>query len=131
MPRLPITALLAAAVLSTSLATRADAQHLGPQRQLLAIEPFYQHTRLDIADGVSREGVNAYGGRLWINLDPFHFIRNSSIALYASRSPSTTEFQSSVTTFGAEYDQFLVRAAARQARGSVPVGGDRGNALSP
>lgn len=87
----------------------AVAQALGPQRQFLALEPYYERTQLDVGSSVSKDGLNGFGGRLWINLDPFHFILNSSIALYGSHAPSQSGQQTSLTTFGAEYDQFFVR----------------------
>ena len=92
-----------------SLAHVAGAQALGPQRQFLAIEPFYEHTSLDLGSTVSKDQLNGFGARLWINLDPFHFITNSSIALYGSHAPSQSGRAVSLTTFGAEYDQFFVR----------------------
>ena len=101
------TALAAVTMLST--ASVAHAQALGPQRQFLAVEPYYEHTRLDLGDARPKDDLNAFGARLWINLDPFHFITNSSIALYASHAPSQSGRQVSVTTFGAEYDQYFVR----------------------
>lgn len=98
------------AAFATILMTQqAAAQALGPQRQFLAVEPFYERTQLDVGNGASKEGENGFGARVWINLDPFHFILNSSIALYGSHAPSQSGAQASFTTFGAEYDQFFVR----------------------
>ncbi len=94
---------------AVAFAGAAGAQALGPQRQFLAIEPFYEHTSLDLGDTRSKDELNGFGARLWINLDPFHFITNSSIALYGSHAPSQSGRQVSATTFGAEYDQFFVR----------------------
>ncbi len=99
-----LVALGASAPMST-----AAAQALGPQRQFLALEPYYERTQLDVGSAVSKDGLNGFGGRLWINLDPFHFILNSSIALYGSHAPSQSGQQTSLTSFGAEYDQFFVR----------------------
>lgn len=95
-------------------ALSAGAQALGPQRQFLALEPYYERISLDAGEGADREGLNGYGGRLWINLDPFHFIPKSSIALYLSHTPSqgapTASFNGvKALHYGAEYDQFLVR----------------------
>ena len=92
----------------------AGAQALGPQRQFLAIEPYYEYTNFDVGTGSPKEKTNGYGARLWINLDPFHFIQSSSIALYLSRTPSQGNVNAAfngVTAlhYGAEYDQFLVR----------------------
>lgn len=103
-----------AAVGLISLTQAAHAQALGPQRQFLAIEPYYESTTFDLGQGVAKEAVNGYGGRLWINLDPFHFIPNGSIALYTSYAPSqgnATAAFNGITTlhYGAEYDQYFVR----------------------
>lgn len=87
----------------------AGAQALGPQRQFLAIEPYYERTQLDVGTAASREGLNGFGARLWINFAPFHFIPNSSIALFGSHAPSQSGRSVSLTTFGAEYDQFFVK----------------------
>lgn len=92
-----------------SLTQVAGAQALGPQRQFLAVEPYYEHTSLDVGGTTSKDQLNGFGARLWINLDPFHFITNSSIALYGSHAPSQSGRAVSMTTFGAEYDQFFVR----------------------
>jgi hypothetical protein len=112
MRRLVTTTLAALALLS--VARRTDAQALGPQRQFLAIEPYYERASFDAGVGVARQGTNSYGARLWINLDPFHFIPSGSIALFMSRTPSqgsTTSAFNGVTAlhYGAEYDQYLVR----------------------
>ena len=92
-----------------SLAHVAGAQALGPQRQFLAVEPYYEHTSLDLGSSLSKDQLNGFGARLWINLDPFHFITNSSIALFGSHAPSQSGRAVSMTTVGAEYDQFFVR----------------------
>ena len=107
MPRLLRATLVALLALCATRA--ADAQALGPQRQFLAIEPFYEHTSLDLGNTRSRDDLNGFGARLWINLDPFHFITNSSIALYGSHTPSQAGRQVRLTTYGAEYDQYFVR----------------------
>ena len=86
MRRSSILGLAALGMIASTLSLGAQA--LGPQRQFLALEPYYERTSLDAGEGVARESVNGYGGRLWINLDPFHFIPKSSIALYLSRTPS-------------------------------------------
>lgn len=85
------------------------AQALGPQRQFLAIEPYYERTALDFGENVSKRNLNGYGARLWINLDPFHFIPNGSIALFGSYAPKQTAGNVRAWQWGAEYDQFLVR----------------------
>ena len=97
------------AVAFASLARTGGAQALGPQRQFLAVEPYYEHTSLDLGSTLSKDELNGFGARLWINLDPFHFITNSSIALYGSHAPSQSGRAVSMTTFGAEYDQYFVR----------------------
>ena len=112
MRRSSILGLAALGVIASTLSLGAQA--LGPQRQFLALEPYYERTSLDAGEGADREGINGYGGRLWINLDPFHFIPKSSIALYLSRTPSQGSAGATFNGvkaihFGAEYDQFLVR----------------------
>jgi hypothetical protein len=117
-------ALAAAALLGASLgASRAGAQALGPQRQFLAIEPYYEHTRLDVGmnDVSATTSLNGYGARLWINGAPFHFPLNSSIALFMTYAPSRSQsgpqqFPAgpissgfSVLHYGAQIDQFFVR----------------------
>jgi hypothetical protein len=95
-----------------ALAPAVHAQALGPQRQFLAIEPYYERTNFDVGEGFDKENTNGYGARLWVNLDPFHFILNSSIALFASYTPSQGNASFDGVTawhYGAEYDQFLVR----------------------
>ena len=92
-----------------SLAHTVGAQALGPQRQFLAIEPYYERTSLDLGSTLPKDELNGFGARLWINLDPFHFIPNSSIALYGSHAPPQSGRAVSMSTFGAEYDQFFVR----------------------
>ncbi len=100
---------LAALIAFSPVVHELAAQALGPQRQFLAIEPYYEHTQLDVGQSRDKDGLDGYGARLWINLDPFHFILNSSIALYASHAPSQGASKVSLTTFGAEYDQFFTR----------------------
>lgn len=99
----------AVALLALSVTRMLGAQALGPQRQFLAIEPFYEHTSLDLGSTRSKDDLNGFGARLWINLDPFHFITNSSIALYGSHTPSQGGRAVRLTTYGAEYDQYFVR----------------------
>lgn len=103
---------LGAAALGVVPARAAHAQALGPQRQFLAIEPYYEHTSFDVGEGFGKENTNGYGARLWVNLDPFHFILNSSIALFVSHTPGqgNEAFEGvSAWHYGAEYDQFFVR----------------------
>ena len=97
------------AIGAVTLAQPMLAQALGPQRQFLAVEPYYERTQLDVGSTASKVNLNGFGARLWINLDPFHFILNSSIALYASHAPSQSGNAASLYTYGAEYDQFFVR----------------------
>ena len=97
------------ALVALSVSRLAEGQALGPQRQFLAIEPFYEHTSLDLGSTRAKDDLNGFGARLWINLDPFHFITNSSIALYGSHTPSQGGRSVRVTTYGAEYDQYFVR----------------------
>lgn len=104
--------LLVGAVAATSalaIVPRLGAQALGPQRQFLALEPYYEHTQLDNGAGAARTSLNGYGGRLWINLDPFHFIPGGSIALFTSFAPKQQSTNSTALHYGAEYDQYLVR----------------------
>lgn len=106
-----IHAALAGAVALTGLAHGAGAQALGPFRQFLAIEPYYERTTFDNGAAVDKTSFNGYGARLWINLEPFHFIPHSSFALSGSYAPSQSTSRASsasLRTFGAEYDQFLV-----------------------
>jgi hypothetical protein len=109
---------IAIAALGVSLsAQHAAAQALGPQRQFLAIEPYYERSSFDAGLGADKVSFNGYGGRLWINTDPFHFIPNGSIALFLSYAPKQDIAQSGTTAssgttqlgYGFEYDQFLVR----------------------
>ena len=103
-----------AIALGVALAPAAHAQALGPQRQFLALEPYYEWTNFDAGQGSQREKTNGYGARLWVNLDPFHFIPHGSIALYTSYTPSqggTNAAFDGVTAlhYGAEYDQYFLR----------------------
>jgi len=72
-------------------ATNASAQKLGPQRQFLSIDAFYDRLQLDAGEGRSRIGIDGYGTRLWINGAPFagpsSFLGKTSIGLYYSRNP--------------------------------------------
>jgi hypothetical protein len=109
MRRVIQCALAVAALVGASGSARAQA--LGPFRQFLAIEPFYERTSLDNGSGVDKINFNGYGARLWINLDPFHFIPHGSIALSGSYAPSHDVGGNASTTLrilGAEYDQFFV-----------------------
>ena len=110
MRRFSIISLAALGVFACTLS--AGAQALGPQRQFLAIEPYYERTMFDVGAGRSKQSRDGYGGRLWINTDPFHFIPNGSIALFTTYSPKTTSdagVRSDALNYGLEYDQFLVR----------------------
>ncbi len=70
---------------------RVSAQQLGPQRQFLSIEGFYDRLQLDAGAGQSRIGIDGYGARLWINAAPFagpnSALGKTAIALYYSRNP--------------------------------------------
>lgn len=90
-------------------ASSARAQALGPQRQFLAIEPYYEHVQLDNGSGADRTSLNGYGGRLWINLEPFHLIPHGSIALFTSYAPKQATGNATALHYGAEYDQYVVR----------------------
>lgn len=111
-----LSTLCLAALGALSLARGAGAQALGPQRQFLAIEPYYERTRLDLGGG-DQASFNGYGARLWINTDPFHFIPNGSIALFTSYAPeqritiagTTGSSGTTQLAYGLEYDQYLVR----------------------
>ena len=103
-----IRGVLTAAML-VSAAAAAHAQALGPQRQFLAIEPYYEYTRLDAGSASSNTTLNGYGGRLWINLEPFHLIPHGSIALFTSYAPRQSTGNVTALHYGAEYDQYLVR----------------------
>jgi hypothetical protein len=115
MRRLSFACLTLLAV--TGTAHRAQAQALGPQRQFLAIEPYYERTRLDVGAGSDKQTYNGYGARLWINTDPFHFIPDGSIALFLSYTPTQDVSGGGVTAssgttqlaYGLEYDQYLMR----------------------
>lgn len=101
-----------AAIGFVTLTQSAAAQALGPQRQFLAIEPYYEHTQLDDGPGQAKISLHGYGARLWINLDPFHFIPSSSIALFTSYTPKQNQAvngDATALSYGAEYDQFLMR----------------------
>ena len=109
MPRFIRTPLATVVMLA---GTRSlGAQALGPQRQFLAIEPYYERTTLDVGENVAKRNLNGYGARLWINLEPFHLIPHGSIALYGTWSPKQSDAgvgNLSTRTLGAEYDQFFV-----------------------
>lgn len=108
-----------AAITLAAGAGDAHSQALGPQRQFLAVEPYYEWTKFDAGQGAERVNTNGYGARLWVNLDPFHFIPHGSLALFTSYTPSqgsTGATFNGVTAlhYGAEYDQYFLRR---------PVGG--------
>lgn len=72
-------------------AAKVSAQQLGPQRQFLSIDAFYDRLQLDAGQGQSRIGIDGYGARLWINGAPFagpsSFLGKTAIGLYYSRNP--------------------------------------------
>lgn len=116
------TAAAALALLGLALpaASTARAQALGPQRQFLAIEPYYTRFELDTPGSVDengqssdRTGVNGYGARLWINLAPFsgpgnNILGRSAIALFYTYAPSTDDLGASLSHYGAQVDYFFV-----------------------
>lgn len=71
--------------------TKASAQKLGPERQFLSIDAFYDRVQLDAGEGRSRIGIDGFGTRLWINAAPFagptSFLGKTAIGLYFSRNP--------------------------------------------
>ncbi|HEY5061356.1 MAG TPA: hypothetical protein VII52_07450, partial [Gemmatimonadaceae bacterium] len=83
----PLIGAAAAAIVAGISAARVSAQALGPQRQFLAVEPYYEYTRVDLGANTGTANANGYGARLWINGAPFHFPLNSAIALFASYTP--------------------------------------------
>lgn len=107
--RFPLAAAVAGALLSLAApASTARAQNLGPQRQFLAVEPYYEYTRVNLG-GAGTVNTNGYGGRLWINGAPFHFPLNSSIALFVTYSPDQNGAGAHTWHYGGQLDQFLAR----------------------
>lgn len=107
-------ALCAGAAIAAPVTVHAQA--LGPQRQFLAIEPYYARIQFDGAEGASKTGLNGYGGRLWINLAPFsgpspNLVGNGAIALFATYAPSGfgNDKNVSILHYGAQHDIFFVR----------------------
>lgn len=95
-----------------SMGRPLSAQALGPQRQFLAVEPYYQSLWIDVAPNQSRTQLNGFGARLWINLAPFvgpqlSGLSRSSVSAFVSRAPASKGFD--VWHFGGELDQFFVR----------------------
>ncbi len=110
MRRIVITTALALAAAVSS--GTAQAQALGPQRQFLAIEPYYTYTRLDLGDNQDKVNLSGYGARLWINLAPFsgpspNLVGMGAIALYGSFTPGSKD--RNVVQYGATHDIFFVR----------------------
>ena len=87
----------------------APAQSLGPQRQFLAVEPYYEYTRVNLGSNAGTANANGYGARLWINGAPFHFPLNSSIALFGSYAPDQNGIGNKTVYYGGQVDQFFVR----------------------
>jgi hypothetical protein len=91
----------------------AEAQNLGPFRQLLAVEPYYTRFELDRGGANGRLARNGYGGRLWINLAPFtgdSWILPSTggVALFVSYAPGNQGGDDlSVWHYGAQHDLFF------------------------
>lgn len=107
-------ALVAGVAVAAPVAVHAQA--LGPQRQFLAIEPYYARIQFDAAEGASRVGLNGYGGRLWINFAPFsgpspNLVGNGAIALFATYTPTGfgNDQNLSILHYGAQHDIFFVR----------------------
>jgi hypothetical protein len=94
------------------LSGSAGAQALGPQRQFLAIEPYYTYTRLDLGGNAHKVNLSGYGARLWINLAPFsgpspNLVGMGAIALYGSFTPGSKD--RNIVAYGATHDVFFVR----------------------
>ena len=94
-------------------ASQASAQALGPQRQFIALEPYYARLELDRGKDVSRLGLNGYGARLWINLAPFsgpanNLVGKGAIALFATYTPDQGENGFTTLHYGAQHDVFFV-----------------------
>lgn len=95
-------------------ATGAGAQALGPQRQFLALEPYYSHLSLDGGgNGASRVELNGYGGRLWINLAPFsgkspNLVGMGAIALFMTYTPDQGGKGITTLHYGLQHDVFFV-----------------------
>lgn len=104
-----VIAAAASAALAGLPAGHASAQALGPQRQFLAVEPYYEYTRVDLGTNAGTANANGYGARLWINGAPFHFPLNSSIALFGSYAPDQNRIGNKTAYYGAQIDQFFVR----------------------
>ncbi len=86
------SAVRAVALAALLLAGReVSAQKLGPQRQFLSIDAFYDRLQLDAGEGRSRVGIDGFGARLWINAAPFAgpsaFLGKTAVGLYFSRNP--------------------------------------------
>jgi len=104
-----VASLLLASFLSTT--APLEAQALGPQRQLLAVEPYYSHIMLDAGEGEDRIGLNGFGGRLWLNLAPFsgpsdNIIGRMALGLFVSGTPEDEGL--STLHYGAQFDYFFV-----------------------
>ena len=100
------------AALVTS-ATEVRAQALGPQRQFIAIEPYYARLELDAGKDVSRVSLYGYGARLWINLAPFsgpspNVVGKGAIALFATYTPDQNDEGFTTLHYGAQHDVFFV-----------------------
>jgi hypothetical protein len=66
-----------------------------------------------VGAGRSKEGVNGYGGRLWVNLAPFagphwNLISHGALGLFATYSPRREGLTPSVWHIGAQHDAFFV-----------------------
>ncbi len=103
--------IVASAALGAPLA--ASAQALGPQRQLLVVEPYYAHIQLDQGKGRGRISLDGYGARLWVNLAPFsgsspNVIGKTALALFAHYTPDRGGSDITTWHYGAELDTHFV-----------------------
>ena len=99
----------AAAAALVLVSTRAEAQALGPQRQLLSLEPFYSRVEIETGSGSGRTGLNGYGLLFWLNLAPFsgptgNLVNHTGLGLFTSWSPGHGPQNISTFHFGAEFD---------------------------
>lgn len=104
-------ALLVGAVLGA--APRAHAQNLGPFRQFLSVEPYYENTLFDngasSTSGPRYQDLSGVGARLWINAAPFvrsRTLAKSGVALFGETTFPKNGYR--VTHYGAQLEQFFV-----------------------
>ncbi len=132
MTRIARTVALGAAVAAIAISTPslAGAQALGPQRQFLSLEPYYD--RLQLYDGTgTRTGFNGYGGRLWVNFAPFsgpspNLLGHMALALFTTYIPEKAKSGVSFLNYGAEANVFFVnRPLGGVLDPFISVGGSR------